>query len=88
MPLELKDYENAILVQSAVNMKGITRSLADVLLKIDGSTETVNKHPIVRLYLEQMIHLNHDGLGDTQSYLEAYTVVEQEIERMKSGRAT
>jgi len=88
MPLELKDYENAIMVQSAVNMKGISRSLADVLSKIEGSTENANKHPIVRLYLEQMIHLNHDGLGDSQSYLEAYSMVEKEIERLKSEKAT
>jgi len=79
MPLTVKDYHDAIYVQSAVNLRAIARSLALVMEKMEGDTNAVNQHPIVRLYLEQMIHLNHGGLGDSESYLRAYTEVEKII---------
>lgn len=59
-------YENALgIVQGASNCLGITKSLAedmqtladDMREKGTMSTEKLNQHPVMRLYLEQLVHL-------------------------------
>jgi len=59
-PLLPRDYDNAILSQSACNLSGLVHSLSEVLPRIweeSNGTNEVNNHPIVRMYLEQFNHL-------------------------------
>jgi len=73
------DYEMALHSQSACNLSGIVFGFAEVMQKIcneanrDGhGTEWKNKHPICRLYAEQIAHLSGAGASmDTNSYFEA-----------------
>lgn len=80
-----KDYENAVMSQSAYNLSGIVRTFAAVIGKIwdEGrreryGTDWVNQHPICRLYAEQISHLSGAGLcSDTKSWLRAMEVCEK-----------
>jgi len=56
--LTKRDYENAIYAQSAVNLLALSNSLTEVLRKLPDSPAR-NDHPIVRLYLHQMMFLAH-----------------------------
>jgi hypothetical protein len=76
--LEPKDYQDALMVQSACNLSGVVHSFSETLSKIwDEARETgkdtdwVNKHPICTLFAEQIAHL---AKGD---YFEAYKVCEE-----------
>lgn len=58
------DYAKALMSQGACNMSGLVHALDQVITKICNEahatrrgTEFVNQHPIVRLYVEQMMHL-------------------------------
>jgi len=69
-----KDYQNALDVQGAVNLSGVVRSFALVTERIwnearaeGGGTEFVNKHPISRLYAEQI-----NFLASGMDYSDAY----------------
>lgn len=60
-------YQNALNSQSACNLN-IVKQLAADLDEIWGEarslglgTDYVNTHPVVRLYIEQMVHLNRAG---------------------------
>ena len=84
--LTLSDYEDAMYSQSACNLSAIAHSLTDVLGRIRQEvhgTDAVNKHPIVRLYVEQMAHLSGAGVGDLASYHLAYAHVNQRIDELK-----
>ena len=67
------DYKTAIDVQSACNLGAVVHSFSRVMNKIqaDGrgkGTDWVNKHPITRMYAEQ-IHF----LSQSRNYHDAYT---------------
>jgi len=91
------DYTNAILAQRACNLSGIVHSLSRVMPRIRAtlekelgdkfSTDDVDKHPICRLYAEQIIHLSGGGMGDHGSYHGAYAAVEQKEKEFIAARA-
>lgn len=78
--LSPSDYQMALHAQSACNLSGIVISFADVMKKIcteaaakGHGTEWKNKHPIARLYAEQISHLTGGGMtSDEASYARAY----------------
>ena len=64
-----KDYEFALMSQSACNASGLVHDLHEVVTKIweearvgNHGTDWVNNHPIMRLYAEQIYFLC--GRGD------------------------
>jgi hypothetical protein len=75
-----RDYQRALDSQYACNASGLILALADVIGRISaeahtpggGGADAVNRHPIVRLYAEQLLHLGGGGMGDAESYREAY----------------
>lgn len=88
--LTLRDWENADQSQNACNLSGLAHSLVDVLGRIRcergiNGTGDVNRHPIVRLYCEQMLLLAGGGPGDTTSWLEACHAVRMAIEAKKEA---
>ena len=70
----MNDYEAAMNVQSAPNLRGILRSMVELADKYPPN------HPILRLFAEQVIFLT-GGYGDQKSYSKAYDAVEEEIEK-------
>lgn len=77
--LSPQDYRDAIHSQSAVNIPGLVYSFARVMPRIvhdvsldGGGTDAWNRHPICRLYAEQMMHLTRGT-----SYLEAYSACQK-----------
>ena len=71
--LTARDYRNALLAQSACNFGALVNALKDVLEKIQdealfGSAAQA-EHPIVRLYLEQLMHL-----GCKTRYFKAHAI--------------
>ena len=87
--LDKKDYQDAISVQNACNLSGVVKSFARVMDKIwdearelNKGTDWVNRHPIVRLYIEQLMFLNHDGMGNSDSYQSSYEMIEKKIEEL------
>lgn len=94
--LTARDWSNAMDAQSACNLGGVSRSLAEVIPKIRATLEaegtpvnttSVNQHPIVRLYAEQIIYLSGGGVGDSESYSKAYDIALNEMLRL-SNRET
>lgn len=82
--LTVHDYEMALLSQGAVNLSGLAHELSRVMPKIwaqsraqGKGTEFVNTHPIVRLYLEQMMFLC------ARDYSEAYAICTKIVECQK-----
>jgi hypothetical protein len=83
--LSKNHFQNAIDAQSAVNLSGITQSLSNTMPHIweearaaGHGTEWVNKHPICRLYAEQICFLSGGGgTIDGDSYRVAYNQVEE-----------
>jgi hypothetical protein len=83
--LTRRDYENALMSQTAPNLSGIVRSLAEVTNRIwdegrakGAGTDYVNTHPICVLYVEQFAHLVKYSPGAV-SYSEAHRVVSEAI---------
>ena len=61
-------YAKALLSQQACNLSGLIRALAQDMDEIwaetrrEGlGTDDVKEHPVIRLYLEPMVHLNKAG---------------------------
>lgn len=78
-------YQLALEVQDACNASGVVKSLSNVveLLWIEArkegkGTDYVNKHPVLRLFLEQLVYLNGGAYneGDGPTYSEAYAICE------------
>jgi hypothetical protein len=77
--LTRRDYCNAIDSQNACNLSGIVRTFAEVTDRIwaearscKQGTEYVNRHPISRLYAEQILFLAGGGAGDASTYWDAH----------------
>ena len=68
--------QSALDVQTACNLSGIILTFAMIvsdMRKVHGfDTPTCNRHPVCRLYAEQICHLSGAGMGDTDSYHVAY----------------
>ncbi len=82
MGLTKKDYQDAIHSQSACNLSGLVKSLAEVLDRIweeareqKKGTDFVNDQPIVRLFAEQIFYLSKIG------YPEAYQLCAEKGEQ-------
>jgi hypothetical protein len=73
--LTKEDYQDAVVAQSACNLSGIARSLNGVLTRIwneardkGQGTDYVNQHPIVVLYVAQMLLLSTGQLMAYTNY--------------------
>ena len=89
-------YQNALDVQSASNLSGVVLQFARDMKQINeqvraagGGTEQVNKHPVCRLYAEQIAWLTGAGCcGNSDTYRQAHDAcgrrVEEEREPLKS----
>ncbi len=79
------DFQDAIHVQSGCNLSGIVHSLSRVMSRIwaeahatGKGTAWVNRHPIARLYAEQIAYLSGaGGTLDGETYAHAYDVCEK-----------
>jgi hypothetical protein len=75
-------YRHAMDAQSACNLSGVVkqfaRDLDDIWAEVraaGGGTDQVNRHPVSRLYAEQIAFLSGSGMGDSETYHAAYTAV-------------
>ena len=74
------DYQTALHAQSACNLSGIVRALAEITERLweearalGKGTEHVNQHPISRLFAEHIAFLSGAGTpSDAASYAAAY----------------
>jgi hypothetical protein len=92
-------YRNALDVQSASNLSGVVLQFARDMERINeevrasgGGTEQVNKHPVCRLYAEQIAWLTGaGGCADTGTYRQAHDAcrrkAEEEQAQLQAGRA-
>lgn len=81
--MDLEMCKEALDVQNACNLSGICHGLARRLPAIweearamNKGTEYVNTHPVVVLFLAQMVHLAKAGCIDPQAYHKAYEACE------------
>jgi hypothetical protein len=84
--LTIHDYQRALDVQSACNLTAVAHSYAGVMSKIlanSKNTTEANRHPIARLYAEQISFLSGAGMGDNETYQEAFKAVTDYIEQHK-----
>ena len=85
-------YQNALDVQSASNLSGVVFQFARDMKRINeevrasgGGTEQVNKHPVSRLYAEQIAWLTGaGGCLDTDTYPAAHDACQHKIEEEQS----
>lgn len=68
-----RDYEDALMVQSACNLSGVVHSFNEILTRLvkeaqerGKDTDWINTHPICVLFAEQISHLTKSD------YSEAY----------------
>jgi len=89
--LTKKHFQQALDVQFACNLSGIVQSFSKTLDHIweearacGHGTDWVNKHPICRLYAEQIAYLSGGGSTmDGNSYREAYNTVEEILSQVE-----
>lgn len=92
-PLTPRDYEMALLGQSACNLSGLVLGFAEVMPRISaevrsagGGSAEVAAHPICRLYAEQIAYLaGVTASGDLDSYHVAYTAATAVVEAAAKG---
>lgn len=84
------DYQLAIHSQSACNLSGIVHSFSEVISRIwnearalGEGTDFVNRHPISRLFAEQIAHLSGAGspVGGSNDWSKAHEVCEAEAKK-------
>jgi hypothetical protein len=85
--MNTKIYANALLSQNACNLSGILKSLArdidDIWQEardLGQGTDYVNQHPVIRLYLEQLVHLNKANMDSFDQYHKASEVCRKRSE--------
>jgi hypothetical protein len=66
-----RDYEDALMVQSACNLSGVVHSFSEILSRLvkeaqeqGAGTEWINTHPICVLFAEQIKHLTDGNYFD------------------------
>lgn len=74
-----KAYDDALVVQSACNLSGIVFSFAkhmdtlcDEAQRLGQGTEWRNTHPIVKLFVAQLLHLSFGDAVDSPQYFTAH----------------
>jgi hypothetical protein len=80
------DYQSALDANSACNLSGIVHSFSSVMTRLwnearalGKGTDWVNRHPIARLYAEQVAHLTGSGItSNANSYSEAHDICTRE----------
>lgn len=82
--LTLTDWKRAEFSQSACNASGLIHTLSEVISRLwkepdCTGTDYVNTHPIVRLYVAQLLYLSYGESVDTDKYGEAYNTVKEKI---------
>jgi hypothetical protein len=82
--LTVRDYQDAIDVQSAVNLSGVVFSFARVMQKIcdEGQrlgkgTQWRNHHPIAVLYAYEISWLTNQAEGSSEVWQQAYDAAEE-----------
>jgi hypothetical protein len=81
-------YRNALDAQSASNLSGIVlqfardmRLIAKEVRASGGGTEQVNKHPVCRLYSEQIAWLSGAGsCASHATYIRAHDACQRKVE--------
>ena len=81
-------YLNALDVQSASNLSGVVLQFARDMEQVNeevrasgGGTEQVNRHPVCRLYAEQIAWLTGGGgCGNPDTYTQAYDACQRKVE--------
>ena len=84
-------YLNALDVQSASNLSGVVLQFARDMEQVNeevrasgGGTEQVNKHPVCRLYAEQIAWLTGAGTCDSHAtYVRAHDACQRKVEEEK-----
>lgn len=88
----VRDYEFAIFAQSACNLSGIVHEFSGVAHRLwneaqakNEGTDYVNRHPIGRLYAEQIAHLTGAGIpaDGANDWHKAYRACEAVVEEAK-----
>ena len=85
-------YQNALDIQSASNLSGIVFQFARDMKEINaevrasgGGTEQVNRHPVCRLYAEQIAWLSGAGSCSSHSaYIRAHDACQRKVEEEQS----
>lgn len=80
-------YKTALLSQGAVNVSGLVHSLSEMMGELrrearerGQGTDYVNRHPVVRLFAEQIMHLTC-----SRDYFEAHRICEEKAAEDKEG---
>ena len=81
-------YRNALDVQSASNLSGVVLQFARDMKRINeearatgGGTDQVNRHPVCRLYAEQIAWLTGaGGCADPETYRRAHDACRRKVE--------
>ena len=81
-------YQNALDVQDASNLSGVVLQFARDMRRINeevraagGGTDQVNRHPVCRLYAEQIAWLTGAGRCDSQAtYVRAHDACQRKVE--------
>ena len=78
-----RDYEDALMVQSACNLSGVVHSFSEILSRLvkeaqeqGKGTDWVNTHPICVLFAEQISHLTTCRFGGETDYFKAHKICE------------
>jgi hypothetical protein len=90
-------YQNALDIQSASNLSGVIFQFARDMVQINqkvresvGGTEQVNRHPVCRLYAEQIAWLTGaGGCENSETYRQAHDACQckvKEEQELQSGR--
>jgi hypothetical protein len=87
-------YQNALDAQSASNLSGVVLQFARDMRRINeevraqgGGTDQANKHPVCRLYAEQIAWLTGaGGCVDTETYRKAHDACRRKVEEEELQR--
>ena len=74
--MEAREYQKALDVQSACNLRGVLHSMLEVAQKVREEGGTWD-HPILRMYAEQVSFLT--GGTSMESYQHAYQQCEEKV---------
>lgn len=74
-------YQEALEVQDASNLSGVLHSWLRIIQELRDNgvtdTESINTHPICKLYAAKVIEMTRMGLADSEAYADAYHVCKE-----------
>lgn len=82
--LDSHDYKNAIAVQNASNISGVTYSLLEVIKKLRQSSEApsdIENHPVVQAYVYKLMDMSL-GLSPQQKGSDALSLCQNHIDNI------